>query len=69
MKFEKITPSRIKAIRMAMEFTQERMAHEIGVTFATFNRWENGHSIPNTMSERLLLKLEKKYIKQIESGQ
>lgn len=32
----------IKALRKALGLTQEDFAHEVGVSFATINRWERG---------------------------
>ena len=48
------TPDRIKALRRSAGMTQEDMAHELGVTFATMNRWENGHSIPSRLAGKQL---------------
>ena len=51
---------RIRELRISLNMTQENFAHEIGVTFATVNRWENGKSQPNRIALRLLAGLEKK---------
>ena len=37
----------IKAIRKSKYLSQESFAKEIGVSFSTVNRWENGKSKPN----------------------
>ena len=29
-----------------MGISQEELAHELGVSFATINRWENGKTMP-----------------------
>ena len=34
------------AIRSRLGLTQEQMAHLLGVSFASVNRWEAGHSSP-----------------------
>ena len=34
-------------IRNRLDITQEDMAKMIGISYATVNRWENGHSKPN----------------------
>jgi len=34
------------AIRTHLGLTQEQMAHLLGVSFASVNRWEAGHSSP-----------------------
>lgn len=44
-------PSAVKSIREKLLLTQTELAKELGVTFATVNRWENGHCVP-TMKQR-----------------
>ncbi len=44
----------IRTLRKQLELTQEEFAHEIGVTFATVNRWENGKSEPSRLALRIL---------------
>jgi DNA-binding transcriptional regulator YiaG len=51
---------RIRRLRQELNMTQESFAHEIGVTFATVNRWENGRTTPNKVAQKVLLLLEKK---------
>ncbi|HEY2171870.1 MAG TPA: helix-turn-helix domain-containing protein [Candidatus Angelobacter sp.] len=34
------------SIRTRLKLTQEQMAHVLGVSFASVNRWEAGHSSP-----------------------
>ncbi len=51
---------RIRRLRQELNMTQESFAHEIGVTFATVNRWENGRTIPNKVAQKVLRLLEKK---------
>ncbi len=41
----------IRRIRDELLVTQEELAKMLGVTFATVNRWENGHHEP-TMTQR-----------------
>jgi transcriptional regulator with XRE-family HTH domain len=38
--------SRLAAIRRRLELSQEQMARLLGVSFASVNRWEGGHSSP-----------------------
>ena len=40
----------VKAIRAALKLSQEELAHAIGVSFATVNRWENGKTAPSKMA-------------------
>jgi len=51
---------RIRRLRQELNMTQESFAHEIGVTFATVNRWENGRTTPNKVAQKVLMLLEKK---------
>ena len=50
-----------------LNMTQENFAHEIGVTFATVNRWENGRTVPNKVAQKILKMLEKKLRKVSQS--
>ena len=49
---------RIKRARGARGLTQTQFAGLIGVSFASVNRWENGHSRPNNLAWRRILELE-----------
>lgn len=44
----------IKRIRRKAFLTQEDFAKEIGVSFATVNRWETGKAKPNLKTMRLI---------------
>lgn len=39
----------IHDIRIQLGLSQEAMAHEFGVSFATINRWENGKALPSNL--------------------
>ena len=39
-------PELIKHVRSQLNLTQEELAHELGVSFSTVNRWENGQTKP-----------------------
>ncbi len=41
----------LKKIRDSANYSQVEMANELGVSFATINRWENGHAIPNKLAQ------------------
>ena len=41
----------LKKIREYINYSQTEMADELGVSFATINRWENGHAIPNNLAQ------------------
>ncbi|MFH1011829.1 MAG: helix-turn-helix domain-containing protein [bacterium] len=53
-------PNRIRELRLSLNLTQENFAHEIGVTFATVNRWENGRTTPNKVAQKVLHQLERR---------
>jgi len=40
----------IKQIRKKLNLTQEQLAHKLGVSWATVNRWENGKSKPSPLA-------------------
>ena len=44
----------IKRIRRKAFLTQEDFAKEIGVSFATVNRWETGKANPNLKTMKLI---------------
>lgn len=44
----------IKQIRRKAFMTQEDFAKEIGVSFATVNRWETGKARPNLKTMKLI---------------
>ena len=50
----------IRKLRKQLALTQEEFAHEIGVTFATVNRWENGKSKPSRLAIKILAALNEK---------
>ena len=50
----------IKKLRKRLALTQEEFAHEIGVTFATVNRWENAKAKPSRLALRTLAVLREK---------
>jgi len=52
--------NRIRELRQNLKMTQENFAHEIGVTFATVNRWENGRTQPNKVAQKVLKQFERK---------
>ena len=55
---------KIKEIRDTLLLSQEDFAKEIGVSFATVNRWENGHHEPTIKMKRAIKEYcKKKHIK------
>jgi len=41
----------VKEIRKQLALTQEELARELGVSYATVNRWENGQSKPSKLAK------------------
>ncbi|MBW2077106.1 MAG: transcriptional regulator [Deltaproteobacteria bacterium] len=39
-------PELVREVRRQLGISQEELAHELGVSFATINRWENGKTTP-----------------------
>ena len=59
MEFKK----KLKYVRKTLGISQEMLARELSVSFATVNRWENGKSIPTQRAVRdLELFCKKKHI-------
>jgi len=44
----------IKQIRNHLNMSQTEFADSLGVSFATVNRWENGHAVPNKLAQTKL---------------
>jgi len=42
----KTFPELVKEVRKQLGISQEELAHKLGVSFATINRWENGKTMP-----------------------
>lgn len=45
-------PETIKEVRRQLALSQEELAHALGVSFATVNRWENGKTVPSKLAQR-----------------
>jgi putative transcriptional regulator len=46
-------PALVKEVRRQLGLSQEELAHGLGVSFATINRWENGKTSPSKLARRL----------------
>jgi putative transcriptional regulator len=44
--------SLVRELRQTLKLTQEKFAAQLGVTFPTINRWENGHALPSPLALR-----------------
>lgn len=58
----------IKSLREKMNLSQEEFAKVIGVSFASVNRYENGHFEPTIKVKRRILELLKEYDVRIDNG-
>ena len=58
-------PALVKEIRRQLKLSQEDLARQLGVSYATVNRWENGQSKPSKLAK---VQLNAFCEKMIESG-
>jgi len=42
----------VKEVRVKLELSQEELAHALGISFATVNRWENRKTAPSKLALR-----------------
>ena len=42
----------VKYVRTELKLSQEDLARELGVSFATINRWENGSYNPSRLAKK-----------------
>jgi DNA-binding XRE family transcriptional regulator len=47
-------PALIKEVRRQLAISQEDLARELGVSYATVNRWENGQAKPSKLARAQL---------------
>ncbi len=47
-----IFSEQVKDARKQLKLTQEELAHELGVSFATINRWENAKTTPFKLARK-----------------
>jgi putative transcriptional regulator len=47
-------PSLVKEVRRQLSISQEDLARELGVSYATVNRWENGQAKPSKLARAQL---------------
>lgn len=48
MEFSKI----VRKVRKQLRMSQQQIADALCVSFATINRWENGHVIPSNLAQK-----------------
>ena len=47
----------LKALRRQHGWSQEDLARELGVSFSTVNRWENGKAKPSKLAKKQIKRL------------
>ena len=47
----------VRAFRLGVGFTEEELAHALGISFSTVSRWENGHMKPGSLAWQALAQL------------
>ena len=62
-------PLTVKYLRKKLNISQEELARELKVSFATINRWENGKTKPNKMAQDVFTTFCRKNDVDIESMQ
>ncbi len=55
-----MTPEDIKRLRQTAGLSQEEFARELGISFATVNRWENKRAAPSRMARKMLDQFKKR---------
>lgn len=43
----------VKEIRQQLNMSQEQLARELNVSYATINRWEKGKNSPNMLTKKV----------------
>lgn len=50
---------KVKYVQSQLKLSQEDLAHEIGVSFATINRWKNGNYQPSRLAKKYFPMIDK----------
>jgi DNA-binding transcriptional regulator YiaG len=53
----------VRGIRLRLGFTQEQLAHALGITVSTVNRWENAHARPSALAWTALGTLAARHVR------
>ena len=59
----------VRALRRELKMTQEELAHELGITVGTVNRWENGRFRPSKLARATILEFAQRHGLSIEALQ
>jgi putative transcriptional regulator len=57
----------VRALRRQLKLTQEELAHELGITVGTVNRWENGRFRPSKLARAMIIDFAQKRGVSLES--
>jgi len=57
-------PALVKEVRAQLGISQEVLAHKLGVSFATINRWENAKTTPFNLAKKQFDHFCSKMVKQ-----
>ena len=60
-------PKIVKIVREKSSMSQEDLARALNVSFATINRWENGKTHPNKLTQMVFFDYCKKHGMDIEN--
>jgi DNA-binding transcriptional regulator YiaG len=58
----------IRELRLETGLTQEQFAAELGVTYSTINRWENGRSKPSPLAMQKISEMLRQMGKHVQTG-
>lgn len=42
----------VKSVRKILDYSQDKLAQMLGVSFATINRWENSKNAPSKLAQK-----------------
>ncbi|HHG89815.1 MAG TPA: XRE family transcriptional regulator [Devosia sp.] len=54
----------VKDVRKQLGYSQEELAHALGVSFASVNRWENGKTRPSKLARKQVESFCRRMMKQ-----
>lgn len=57
-------PGLLLDLRRQLAISQEDLARQLGVSFATVNRWENGRAHPSRLAQTQLMNFRRRMIAQ-----
>jgi DNA-binding XRE family transcriptional regulator len=62
------THKQLRTLREWLELSQEEMAHVLGVSFCTVNRWENARSYPSGATLEVYIALDRMHTRRMNAG-